>query len=87
MVPGGVFLTFIIKKKKSYKHIKQIKMKKFGIIIMNMGIAFILTLIATGIILFFENEGIEISDWGERFIGFSVGIYCIGKIYYELNSN
>ena len=64
-----------------------IKMKTFAIIIMNIGIAFILTLIATGIILFFENEGIEISGWSEGFIGFSIGLYCTGKVYYELDSN
>ncbi len=59
-------------------------MKKFAIIVKNIGLAFIYVFIASAITMYFKNMDIEISEWTERFIGVAIGLYINGKTILEL---
>ncbi len=62
-------------------------MKKFAIIVKNIGIAFIYVFIASAIIMYFETMDVETTKWTQRFIGIGIGLYINGKIILELQTH
>ncbi len=61
-------------------------MKKFAIIVKNIGLAFICIYIASAISMYLQNIDIEMSAGIQGFIGIGIGLYIFGKTILELQT-